>query len=205
MYNKQKEALLSTSGTKKTILFAPTFSPSLSSAPYLKSEIKNLAADKSYLVVIKFHGLMAKDLRDQYKRLADSFGNIFYAEEQNITKYVLMSDLLISDTSSVVYEFLLLDKPVVTFKSKVRTIRWDDSRKYEGLKDKVLTNLVDDPYKDKRYQVIKEYHPYFDGSSAVRMVQAVESYIKKNGVPEVRALSRFRKYKIHTLFGKVTY
>lgn len=148
---------------------------------------------------------MAKNLRDQYKKLADSFENIFYAEEQNITKYVLMSDLLISDTSSVVYEFLLLDKPVVTFKSRARIIRWDNSRKYGGLKGKVLTNLVDDPYKDKRYQVIKEYHPYFDGKSAVRMVKAVESYIKKNGVPEVRALSRFRKYKINTLFGKVTY
>ena len=201
-YDLDKNQLLTTHTASKIILFAPTFSPSLTCAPYLLEQMKLLAENKEYLIVIKFHDLMAKELIAAYKRLATEVSNILFVEERNIIKYLLISDILISDTSSVVYEFLLLNKPVLTFKNNSKTCEWDNSLEYEGLEEKVNDNLQNDPYKEKRVLIVKEYHPYQDGKSSERMVHAVEEYIKEFGVPEKRTLPWLRRRKMNKMFGK---
>ena len=125
-YDSDKLILLKKSKAKKIILYAPTFSPSLTSASHLFTQIEKLAKSKEYLILIKFHDLMAADLIDSYKKLSMSFENVLFIEERNIIKYLLISDLMISDTSSVVYEFLLLDKPVITFKNNSLAVKWDN-------------------------------------------------------------------------------
>ena len=202
-YDSDKLFLLKKSKAKKIILYAPTFSPSLTSAPHLLTQIEELAKSKEYLVLIKFHDLMAEDMIDSYKKLSMSFENVLFIEERNIIKYLLIADLMISDTSSVVYEFLLLDKPVITFKNNSHVINWDNQLSFSGLMKRVAKNLIEDPFKEQRLKILKEYHPYTDGNSAKRMVEAVEEYIKKNGVPEKRLISWFRRYKINKIFSKI--
>jgi len=202
-YDSDKLSLLKKYSAKKIILYAPTFSPSLTSAPHLLSQIEELALEKEYLIVIKFHDLMAKNLIDSYKKLSMSFKNVLFIEERNIIKYLLIADLMISDTSSVVYEFLLLDKPVITFKNNSLAINWDNLLSFNGLVKSVVRNLLEDPFKEQRLKVLKEYHPYTDGNSAKRMVEAVEEYIKRNGVPEKRLISWFRRYKINKIFSRI--
>ena len=202
-YDSVKLTLLKKSKAKKIILYAPTFSPSLTSAPHLLTQIEELAKSKEYLIVIKFHDLMAEDLIDSYKKLSMSFENVLFIEERNIIKYLLIADLMISDTSSVVYEFLLLDKPVITFKNNSLAIKWDNQLSFDGLVNRVAENLLEDPFKQQRLKILNEYHPYTDGNSAKRMVDAVEEYIKTNGVPEKRLISWFRRYKINKIFSKI--
>ena len=202
-YDPDKLSLLKKYSAKKIILYAPTFSPSLTSAPHLLSQIEELALEKEYLIVIKFHDLMAKNLIDSYKKLSMSFKNVLFIEERNIIKYLLIADLMISDTSSVVYEFLLLDKPVITFKNNSLAMNWDNLLSFNGLVKSVVRNLLEDPFKEQRLKVLKEYHPYTDGNSAKRMVEAVEEYIKRNGVPEKRLISWFRRYKINKIFSRI--
>ena len=202
-YDSDKLILLKKSKAKKIILYAPTFSPSLTSASHLFTQIEKLAKSKEYLILIKFHDLMAADLIDSYKKLSMSFENVLFIEERNIIKYLLISDLMISDTSSVVYEFLLLDKPVITFKNNSLAVKWDNQLSYSGLVERVVKNLLEDPFKQERFNILKEYHPYTDGNSAQRMVEAVEKYIKTNGVPEKRVISWFRRYKINKIFKKI--
>ena len=202
-YDSDKVTLLKKSKAKKIILYAPTFSPSLTSASHLLTQIEELAKSKEYLIVIKFHDLMAEDLIDSYKKLSMRFKNVLFIEERNIIKYLLIADLMISDTSSVVYEFLLLDKPVITFKNSSLAIKWDNQLSFSGLVKRVAKNLLEDPFKQQRLKILKEYHPYTDGNSAKRMVEAVEKYIKTNGVPEKRLISWFRRYKINKIFSKI--
>lgn len=185
---------------EKIILFAPTFSPSLTCAPFLQKELEDLAENKNYLIVIKFHDLMSQDLINKYKKIAQRNSNILFVEERNIIKYLLISDLMISDTSSVVYEFLLLDKPVITYKNNSKNFKWDNSLTYDKLSEKVEVNLLKDPFKKQRLQVFKDYHPYKDGRSAERMVDAVEDYINKKGIPEKRKIPWLRRYKMNKLF-----
>ena len=201
-YDEDKAVLLKKHQVKKVILFAPTFSPSLTCAPYLFEEIEQLASNKEYVIVIKFHDLMAKELIEKYQNLASKTNNIVFVEERNIIKYLLISDLMISDTSSVVYEFLLLDKPVITFKNNSKFFDWDNSFTYKNVSKKVAKNLTEDPFKKERATIVAQYHPYKDGKSAERMVVAVENYLAKNGVPDKRNLPWLRKRKMNKVFGK---
>ncbi|MCI2227782.1 CDP-glycerol glycerophosphotransferase family protein [Polaribacter sp. MSW13] len=201
-FDTDKKDLLNKFNVEKIILFAPTFSPSLTCAPFLEKEIEHLAIHKNYLIIIKFHDLMSSEFIKKYKDIADKTSNILYVDERNIIKYLLISDLMISDTSSVVYEFLLLNKPVITFKTHSKVFKWDNSLTYEKLTEKVKINLEQDPYKKERKEIFNEYHPYSDGKSAERMVDATEDYIKKHGVPESRELPWLRRYKMNKMFGK---
>jgi hypothetical protein len=202
-YDEEKKKLSKKYNCENIVLYAPTFSPSLTSAGFLIDEFKKLANEKKHLILVKFHDLMAADLINEYMKLANENENIIFEEERNIVKFLLMADIMISDTSSVVYEFLLLNKPVITYKCNSKNILWDDSKYYTNLIEKVKENLLVDNYKDERTQIWNDYHPYNDGNSALRMVEAVENYIGENGVPEKRKLSFLRRRKINKIFGKV--
>lgn len=201
-YNDYKKELLKTHHAKKIILYAPTFSPSLTSAPFLIDQIKKLSDHPEYLILLKFHPLMAQEWIDIYQDLANTVSNIIFQDEKNIVKFLLISDLLISDTSSVVYEFILLNKPVISFKSISEHIHWEDSKTYNNLTALVKTNLEDDPFEKSRVYILEQFHPYNDGKSAERMVETVASYINTHGVPNQRKLSFLRRFKIHSIFGK---
>jgi CDP-glycerol glycerophosphotransferase (TagB/SpsB family) len=202
-FDQDKKILLKSYNATKIILFAPTFSPSLTCAPFLENELEDLSTNKGYLIIIKFHDLMSEKLINKYKVFAEKISNILFIDERNIIKYLLISDVMISDTSSAVYEFLLLDKPVITYKNNSKTCKWDNSRAYDKLVDNVETNLLKDPFKIQRREIFNAYHPYNDGKSAQRMVNAVEDYIKKYGIPEKREIPWLRRYKMNKMFGKI--
>lgn len=201
-FEAEKTALLKKHKAEKLILYAPTFSPSLTSGPHLLREIQELSKEENYLILVKFHDLMAPEIVKEYEKLARSIPNIILEEEPNIVKFLLMADLMISDTSSVVYEFLLLDKPVITFKSSSEVKVWDNATEYSGLPRKVRINLEQDPYQEERKEIIAAYHPYNDGRSAERMVIAVKEYITEKGVPERRKLPFLRRRKINRMFRR---
>ncbi len=201
-YDSEKQDLLQKHNAKHIVLYAPTFSPSLNSASYLIKEFKELSKNNDYLILIKFHDLMASELVNEYKELANKTKNIIFEEERNIIKFLLMADIMVSDTSSVVYEFLLLDKPVITYKSSAKSIKWDNSIEFNNLVKKIKTNLEIDSFSEERAKIVQEYHPYNDGNSALRMVETVSKYIFKNGVPAKRNLAFLRRLKIHKIFGK---
>ncbi len=197
IYTTDKNQYLKKYEAETIILYAPTFSPSLSSADTLIHEIEVLAADKKKLILLKFHDLMDLKTIANYKNLATRFTNILFITDRNIVKYLVIADLMISDTSSVVYEFLLLNKPVVTINARSPQLAWQNITQPKDLVSCVKTNLKSDPLENKRAAIIAQYHPYKDGLSALRMIEATEQYILKNGVPERRKLSFFRKYKIY--------
>lgn len=187
------------------MLYAPTFSPKLTSAPFLVEQIKNLAKNNSdYLILLKFHPLMDKEWLKVYQSLAKSVPNIIFQTEKNIIKFLLISDLLISDTSSVIYEFMLLDKPAITFNNISENIYWDNSSDYDALEQLIQINLTEDPHAKSRSYICQQFHPYNDGNSALRMVEVTENYIRENSVPNKRKLSFLRRLKIYSIFGKPT-
>jgi CDP-glycerol glycerophosphotransferase (TagB/SpsB family)/glycosyltransferase involved in cell wall biosynthesis len=201
-YQAEKEQILEKHKAKKLILYAPTFSPSLTSAPHLIDEIKKLAQNTKYLIYVKFHDLMSKEALDRYDELQNQVPNVLVKNEKNIVKFLVQADILISDTSSVIYEFLLLGKPVISYKNIADNIQWDNATTYSNLTEKVAKNLEEDPFKLQREKIIQEYHPYNDGKSAERMLRVVKNYIIEKGVPERRPLRLFRRLKIYALFGK---
>ena len=126
-YDDERQRLLDSTGRKRIILYAPTFSPKLTSLPLegMKERLGELAERNDALVVMKFHPLTRKEWADEYRVWAETKDNVIFVNQgENITKYQLMSDVLISDTSSTVYEFLLLSRPVITVRTIAKDIYW---------------------------------------------------------------------------------
>lgn len=99
---------------KKTVLFAPSYNPSC--IEYLRDKIIELIPQ--YNLVIKLHpyswgGKYAPRSQHRlYERLAKQYQEVFLIpkEEYDIYPYLVLADTMISDTSSVVNEFLALGK-----------------------------------------------------------------------------------------------
>ena len=200
---ESKEALLKEYQASHVLLYAPTFSPSLTSAEALYAQWELLLNKRNdLLVMVKFHDLMDLTWKEKYRKLFSRYQKTLFVEDPNILKYLVMADLLISDTSSVVYEFLLLNKPAITFNSSSTGILWDNFKDPELFEKIINETIASDPYAEHRQKIISAYHPYSDGKSSERMLDAAVDYINHYGVPKQRRLNLYRRLKIRKLFGR---
>ncbi len=201
LYKEERDKLLQQSDKKNLVLFAPTFSPSLTCSVTAKDKIFEIADNENIFLLIKFHDLMNKQVVEEYIQMANLRDNVQIVSDRNILKYMIMSDFMISDTSSVVYEFTLLNKPVITINSHSENINWCDIVDPSSLHEIFNREFKEDSYKLARQNIIDQYHPYADGNSSARMVDAVENYIQRYGVPEKRETNLYRRYIMNRMFG----
>ena len=202
-YAPFKQTLIETHKKKHIVLYAPTFSKKLTSLPYLYDALKDLARTRDILLLMKFHPLEKKKWITLYQSLAKETDNILYIDDHNISKYIIISDMMISDTSSVVHEFLLLDKPAITFRNIGKEKFALDVQEPSLLKKTFDQLLEKDPFKEKRRWLVDNYDPYLDGKVGLRMILAAEDYIQRNGVPEMKKTNLYRMYKSIRTFGRV--
>lgn len=103
-----------------TLLYAPTWNLGLSSAAMLGERLVDLARAQvpGLNVIIKPHPVIG-DWRPRWMagwaRLAAAHRGVYLVEDTHadVMPYLLASDVLLSDASSVVFEFLALDRPIV--------------------------------------------------------------------------------------------
>ena len=202
-FDSQKEELLQKHSKKTMVLYAPTFSPSLTSLPHLKEALADFVKQRDVLLLLKFHPLTKQEWIDEYKELARQEKDIIWIDENNVTKFMLMSDVMISDTSSTIYEFLLLNRPVITFRAASKEFYWEDIQETSQLCQAYDKVLNDKESIAKRQWVVDNYDPYLDGKVCERMLQAAQDYIGRHGVPESRKLNIWRKYTSIKTFGNV--
>ncbi|MFC1524142.1 CDP-glycerol glycerophosphotransferase family protein [Thermodesulfobacteriota bacterium] len=106
---------LKLSPERKTLLYAPTFYPSS-----IEKMARTWPADfPEYNIIIKPHQFSVNlpEYRNQKKLLAQwgHFSNVYLAGENDfsIVPFMACADILISDASSVLFEFAALNKPVI--------------------------------------------------------------------------------------------
>jgi Putative glycosyl/glycerophosphate transferases involved in teichoic acid biosynthesis TagF/TagB/EpsJ/RodC len=201
-FDDYRNQLLSDHKRKQIVLYAPTFSPSLTSLPVIKEALKKLTEEKDIVLLLKFHPLTKQEWVEEYKQLAKENKHILWIDDHQITKYILISDLMISDTSSALYEALLLDKPVITYKNVAADQYWLDIDNPNALNE-AFENADSEEFKQKRKWIIDNYDPYLDGKVAQRMLNAVEDYIVRHGVPKERKVNLWRKYQSIKKFGRI--
>ena len=174
------------SDNKPTILFAPTFSPSLTSAPFLYEKIATLVKEKKYNWLVKFHPKMDEKWITLYSQLSSD--NLKIIESSNINSLLQSADVMISDTSSVIGEFSLLGKPVISLNNSQPGDYLINITKAEELSQALQVALLP----PKRLisaisQYAEELHPYCDGESSLRILAAVEA-ILSNGKESIKPL-----------------
>ncbi len=202
-YDAEKEALLKEHGRSRVVLYAPTFSPKLTSLPAMKPALEQLLKEEDIVLVMKFHPLTRKEWCDEYRTWAETQPHAIYVEaSENVTRYQMMSDVMLSDTSSAVYEFLLLNRPVVTLGTIAKDIYWENVTEAGQVLQAYRHALSDPESIAKRKWVVENYDPHLDGHCCQRMIAEVEDYIRRHGVPQKRKLNLWRKYTSIKTFGR---
>src|SRR5688572_21222791 len=119
----KRDELLASMGldpSRKTILYAPTWSPH-SSVVSIGEELVKRLGEAGYAVIVKLHD-RSRDLSyvnsggvdwgARLEPLLQSLGGVL-AKGNNSSPYLAAADVMITDHSSVGFEYLLLDRPLI--------------------------------------------------------------------------------------------
>ena len=117
MNSQKKTELLDTfnlSPQRPTLLYAPTFYPS--SVEQMLPKLPGLAQEVN--VIIKLHGFSWSQHRyrhhsEQAKQITGQGIYLVTREDYNIVPYYSVSDVLLSDISSTLFEYLALNRPII--------------------------------------------------------------------------------------------
>lgn len=180
---------------KKIILYAPTFSPALTSAPALFDEIKRLSEQKNYHWLVKFHPKMATQWLAQYKTLVKD--NVQIIETSSINELLQTADIMVSDTSSVIGEFSLLNKATVSLNNKAPGDYLVNIQTADQLEHGISLALnPSQPLKTAIKAYADDLHPYYDGRAAQRILSATESVLScGKQAKKSKPLNLFRNLK----------
>ena len=184
-----------------TILYHSTFSPSWSAAETLYEEVRRLSRDGRWRWIVTFHPKMDAATTAKYKALQNE--HLVFAGNDNILELFPRVDMMCSDTSSALNEFLLTGKPVVTFKNRrpgPQLIDIDDPAQFEPSIERALSRPPE------LMQAVRDYAdailPYRDGRSSERVLDAIDAFIAAGARNRKRKpLNLWRKLKIRRRIG----
>lgn len=172
---------------KKIILYAPTFRDNELQSTKLHLNITELKAALSndYQLILKLHPSISQDL----EKIEDDF--VVYADKEMPIETILPTvDILITDYSSIPFEFALLHKPIIFF-----TYDLNEYDKARGLSDGFLetipgphafttTGLIE-LIKQETFDIERirsfaaEWNKYSDGFSSERFVLFLKEQLEK--------------------------
>lgn len=192
---------LSLDPSRKIILYAPTFSPKFKSSDEIIKALRDLSQPGEQWI-IKFHDLMAAEDRKRFQNLPKEYFRIYTGHDN--TPLLQVADVLVSDTSSIVYEFMLQDKPVVTIGAKVRQDKAINIESVADLRvavDRSLQNPQE--FSANRRQTLAQIHPYYDTGNSRRVLTAVAEFLSNSDNQKLKKkpLNLYRKYKVRRQFG----
>ena len=107
---------------RPTVLYAPTYSPA-SSLHLAGERIVEGLASAGFNVVVKLHD-RSLDADARYTggvdwrtrmRALERPGHVCYVEAPDVSPYLAAADLMVTDHSSVGFEYLVLDRPLIVF------------------------------------------------------------------------------------------
>lgn len=180
----------------KTILYAPTFSPSLTSAPALFDEIIRLADKHEWQWLIKFHPKMAVNWIDKFRTI--SRDNVHIVDSETIAPVIQAADILVSDTSSIITEFALTNRPIVTFNNMSPETHLINIQQPQLLESAIEEAL--EPNAKLLEQIktnVAELHPYDDGKSSQRILDAVDNMLNSDqSMLKSKPLNIWRLFKL---------
>jgi len=187
--------------SKKAIFFASTFSPRFSKAKKLYPFILEMLKKYDYTWYITLHPKMSHEVVKLYKSIDDN--NVTFVESVDIIKFFKKSDLLLCDTSSIIYEFLTQHKPVVTFQTEKEEPFLINVKELKILENTLIQTLENPNINNKNIELaVNTFHPYTDGKSSQRILKAVDELEEKiKYFSKKKPLSFIRNLKLRKKLG----
>ena len=194
-----KEPEMRASYDRPQILFGSTFTPHLSGAEALYPEIKRLSQTGQWQWLITLHPKMASKPVARYRSLEGE--NLSFFGTGSVLDLLHRADVIVSDNSSILQEFLLLKKPVVTYKNRDPQACMINITKAGDLESAINRALTPDK---ALLKAIKAYGPsmtpFLDGASSERVLDAVEEMIQSNW-KDTKPANLWRNYKMRQRLG----
>jgi tetratricopeptide (TPR) repeat protein len=177
---------------QKTILLAPTFNDEFSILPFLRNVDLTKIFPQYINLIVKLHGVSDNGLKQQFYNFKNQNKYVHIVDNFDTDDLFFVADLLISDVSSVIYEFLSTGKPVMLFDSphqqtyinydqtdlewQYREVgdRFTDVYSIPQLIFKNLTSAGTSPYSSIGYKFISVR----DGSSSRHVITAALDLLK---------------------------
>ena len=134
--------------SRRTVLYAPTWSP-YSSLNLVGEELVRSLIGAGYAVIVKLHD-RSRDPHHEHSGGVDWVGRLgpileagggCLAEGSDACPYLVAADLLITDHSSVGFEYLLLDRPLVRIDTPELIVKTDINPDYLGLLREASTSV----------------------------------------------------------------
>jgi CDP-glycerol glycerophosphotransferase (TagB/SpsB family) len=182
------------------ILYHSTFSPSWSAAETLYETVQRLARSGRWRWIVSLHPKSNPATVAKYRALESE--HLHFADPDNILDLFPQADVMASDTSSALSEFLLTYKPVVTFRNQrpgPQLIDIGDAAEFEPAIERALARPPE------LMRAIRAYadaiHPCRDGRSSERVLDAVDEFIAQ-GAARLRPKPRnpWRRLKMRWRF-----
>jgi len=165
---------------KPVIFYASTFSPKLTSAPTLVKHIENLANSNKWHWLVTLHPKSNPETIDLYRNIQCE--NLTFIEPgEEIIPMLYAADAMLCDTSSIFIEYLLLNKPVVTFNTSVPGSHLIDVKtigEIEPALEIALTRPANLMEEIEKYA--NNIHPLRDGHASERILDSTESFLSAN-------------------------
>jgi len=181
---------------KPQILFASTFSPSLSCAEFVYEEIQRLTENENekWQWLVTLHPKISSSTIKKYKALENE--NLLFFENNRVIEALHRADIMICDNSSIFQEFLLLNKPVVTVNNRAPLDSFINITESKDLEEAIIQALSPST---ELLEQIQGYGPsitpYLDGQSSKRVIKAVEEMIS-HGWVDKKPKNIIRNFKI---------
>lgn len=190
---------------KPTIFVASTFTSYVTQLRNLYPTIKRLAEERDWNWVITMHPkLEDPELRADIRQLAETHDNVSYYPDPPSPSVLASTDAMLCDASSIILEYMMLDKPVVTLRNTTPGSHLIDVQEPEEVEAALEQALQRPP------QLMDEIHKYLDfheahrdGHNCERILEAVDDFIEhEQGRLKRKPLNLFRKLKIRLKYLK---
>ena len=171
--------------SKKIVLYAPTFRDFDLDKEIVNIPIKKLKNLSDYIIIVRLHPWV----REKVDKTIFSDNIINGCDYPDVEDLLSVSDILITDYSSVCFQFAILNRPVLFYpydydkyveirggfyidykKDLPGPICYNEEQLYDN-----LDNIEDTfkKYKDKMEKFNKKYNKYLDGQSCKRFIEAL--------------------------------
>lgn len=169
-------ALRAPAAGRPVVMFASTFTERLSAAPHLLQAIAAQVAHGGRYWLLTLHPKCPPDLFDRYRALAGP--NAAFVEPEQLVTAQRAADVLLADTTSVVSEFVVQHKPVVTFRNrapKPHMLDFDDPAQLPRMLESAFAPSATLGAAIAAYA--DAIHPWRDGRSSERVIEAADTLL----------------------------
>lgn len=185
-----------TTHDRPVVMISSTFTQRLSLAHDKSAvrEIERLSRSGKWHFIAVLHPKMAPEIVEHFRKMQHEHFRFY--ETVELIPLMKEADVMLSDTTSAITEFILQRKPVVTLRNNrpdshlinIQNAEEMEAALHEALApSKRVMEAID--------RFIADTHPYQDGKSSKRVIDATYDFLA-NHTPKRKPLNLIRRYQI---------